>query len=273
VDITQELRDTENALRDFISSLLSHELGSEWIDQSGVSADRVSRWRERKASEEKRQETGVVEERLLYYADFYDLKTILKKHWGRFTPTFGDWKTMEVYLSALEGLRDPDAHRRELLPHQKHLVLGIGGEIRTRIVRFRSKQETAEDYFPRFESVRDSVGNIWVPGAPNSNLRYVRGEQLLRPGDVLDFVATATDPMGGPIEYSIGVDSDPRWPWQQEGAFSVRVERRHVKRLCGISVRLRSTREYHARSEFDDEVEFVYTVLPPQGETATRHES
>ena len=31
---------------------------------------------------------------------------------------------MEVWLNELEALRDADAHRRELLPHQKHLALG-----------------------------------------------------------------------------------------------------------------------------------------------------
>src|SRR5580704_16062292 len=126
MDVTQELRDTENALRDFISSMLSEKLGADWVDNCGPSPDRIENWRKRKATEEKRQESGVVEERLLYYADFYDLETILKKHWTHFSDVLGDWKTMDVFLKELGRLRDPDAHRRELLPHQKHLVLGIG---------------------------------------------------------------------------------------------------------------------------------------------------
>ncbi len=73
----------------------------------------------------KRQSGGVVESRLIYYADFYDIKTILKKQLrDKFAAAFGDWKPMEVYLAQLEMLRDPDAHRRELLPHQKNLALG-----------------------------------------------------------------------------------------------------------------------------------------------------
>ena len=70
---------------------------------------------------------------------------------------------MDVWLSELEKLRDPEARRRELLPHQKHLAIGISGEIRNRLIRYRSKQETSEDYYPRIESVRDSLGNIWTP--------------------------------------------------------------------------------------------------------------
>ena len=43
----------------------------------------------------------------------------------------GEWKTMEVWLDELEKLRNPDAHRRELLPHQKQLAAGIAGETGT----------------------------------------------------------------------------------------------------------------------------------------------
>jgi hypothetical protein len=148
MDITQALKDAENALRDFIILTLQEAYGSGWETKSGVSDERITHWRERKKTEEKRQESGVVEERLLYYADFYDLKTILQKHWSSsFSKALGDWKTMDVYLSELEKLRDPDAHRRELLPHQQNLAIGIAGEIRTRITRFRSKKETNEDFF------------------------------------------------------------------------------------------------------------------------------
>jgi len=261
LDITQELRDTENALRDFIASVLASILGDQWIEQLGVSEDRLSRWRERKAVEEKRQQTGVVEERLLYYADFYDLKTILKKHWPHFSAALGDWKTMEVYLATLETLRDPDAHRRELLPHQKHLILGIGGEIRTCIVRYRSKQETAEDYFPRFESIRDSLGSIWVPGGSNY-LKYVVTGHVLRPGDSVDFVCTATDPLGELVEYAIAVEQDLRTVWQREGSLRIQIEARHIMKTFVVHLLVRSLRNYHAHGASDDHVQFAYTVLP-----------
>ena len=39
------------------------------------------------------------------------------------------------------------------------------GEIRTRLIRYRSKLETSEDYFPKIESARDSLGNIAGGGA------------------------------------------------------------------------------------------------------------
>jgi len=79
MDVTQALRDTENTLRDFIASVLIQSLGPDWIAKSGVSSERIDKWTERQNIERKRQDTGVVDERLIYYADFYDLKTILKK--------------------------------------------------------------------------------------------------------------------------------------------------------------------------------------------------
>lgn len=263
MDISQELRDTENALRDFITAVLGQILGATWIEHCGVSEERLSRWRERKEIETKRQEAGVVDERLIYYADFYDLRTILKKHWQHFAEALGEWKTMEVYLTEMERLRDPDAHRRELLPHQKYLILGIGGEIRTRLVRQRSKQETLEDYFPRFESVRDSLGHIWTPASPGIASTIIT-EKLLRVGDKVDYVATATDPLGEDLEYALAVEGEWSPEWTRNNSFSLLIEEKHIGKYFGVSVLVRSQRKHHAAGEHDARVVFSYSVLPPR---------
>jgi len=227
VDITQSLRDTENALRDFISTTLARSLGADWPIKSGVSPERVGKWTDRKAAELKRQKGGVVEERLIYYADFYDIRTILEKNWDRFSDALGDLKTMRVYLDELEKLRDPDAHRRELLPHQKHLAAGIAGEIRTRLIRYRSKQETAEDYFPRIESARDSLGNIWTP--EGSSIGIASG-QILRPGDIIDYVITASDPMGQSLKYRLRYGYLETKKWQTDNSLSLCIADRHISK-------------------------------------------
>lgn len=260
MDVTQALRDAENALRDFVAAELGQRLGPNWLNDCGVSADRLAKWKERKEAEEKRQEAGVVEERLLYYADFYDLKTILNKHWSSFAPALGDWKTFEVYLTELERLRDPDAHRRELLPHQKHLVLGIAGEIRNRIVRHRSKGETADDYFPRIESARDSLGNIWVPRG-DLDTKGVITKIALRPGDRLEFTITATDPEGLPLDYGIEVGGGSA-KWQDSQEFQVAIQDKDVSTGFMVSLMVRGRRAYHAESYCDDKVRFFYQVLP-----------
>ncbi len=260
MDVTQALRDTENALRDFIASALSKSLGDDWVEKCGVPPDRIQKWKDRKLVEESRQESGVVDERLIYYADFFDLKTILKKNWsGEFSEALGDWKTMEVWLNELEKLRDPDAHRRELLPHQKHLALGIAGEIRTRLVKYRSKKETSEDCFPRIESVRDSLGNIWTPGEP---FDIVFTRMVLRPGDTIDYVVTARDPEDLPIEFRLEVRNRSKTEWQHTGNFNVAITDEDIGRYFTVSISIRSPRPYHAHGSYDQNVEFKYTVLP-----------
>jgi hypothetical protein len=265
MDVTQALKDAENALRDFIGAILSAKHGQSWLDQTGVSPDRLAKWKERKETEAKRQQAGVVEERILYYADFYDLSTILKKNWDDFAPALGEWKTMEVWLKELERFRDPDAHRREFLPHQKHLILGISGEIRNRIVRYRSKQETADDYFPRIESARDSLGNIRTAGGGGYSVERVT---ILRPGDVIDFVVTATDPLGEELSYGLAKigGNDTTWPikWHNSGSMSTRIEEADISTSFDIMLLIKSSRKYHAKSSHDDAVLFHYKVLPPK---------
>ena len=261
MDVTQALKDTENLLRDFIAVVLQKSLGESWLDTCGVSGERISKWKGRKTTEEKRHLSGVVEERLIYYADFYDLKTILKEHWsGEFSKALGDWKTMEVWLSELEKLRDPDAHRRELLPHQKNLILGISGEIRTRLIRYRSKQETSEDYYPRIESARDSLGNIYTFG----QTAFIFTKMCLRIGDVVEFVVTASDPLGANLQYGLSVSLVNEDNWQDSNVMALTIEKKNVRKDFTVSLCVRSPREYHANGHYDDSVCFRYEVLPPR---------
>jgi Swt1-like HEPN len=267
-DVHGALKEAENSLRDFIANSLEERFGSEWVDKCGVPPARIEKWWERKEAEVKRQQTGAVEERLLYYADFYDLSTILKKHWSDGNVGFSDalggkWKTMEIFLDELEKLRDPHAHQRELLPHQKHLILGLSGEIRNRLIRYRSKMETSEDYYPRFESARDNLGTVWLPGRSSGNT----GDRL-RVGDTLEFVVSATDPMGETLSYKIRklYNQDDGWfeNWQEDNVLRVSITPEDVRKDFQVAIYMRSPRPYHAEGAHDGVVSFVYEVLPPK---------
>lgn len=262
LDLTQGLKDAENSLRDFIAAILEKKLGRDWIEQCGVTPDRVQKWHDRRVAESKRQIGGTVEPRLIYYADFYDIKTILKKHWDKFTEALGDWKTMDVFLEQLERLRDPDAHRRELLPHQKNLGIGIAGDIRNRIVRYRSKLETAEDFFPRIESARDSLGNIWTAGMQGASPAIVT-KSVLRPGDIVDYVVTASDPLGDELEFQMMVGHfTVVIPWQKENTLALPILEEHISRPFLVMLQVRSPRKHHAANHCDHWVEFYYSVIP-----------
>jgi hypothetical protein len=268
MDVHDALKEVENSLRDFIVLVLQREYGDEWIEKCGISEERIKRWEERKAAEAKRQQSGAVEERLLYYADFYDLRTILHKNWSRspeFVEALGKQKTIEVFLTELEKLRDPHAHQRELLPHQKHLIIGLSGEIRNRLIRYRSKMETGEDYFPRLESVRDDLGNVWVPPGYDDYGTMIVSEALLRPGDTVTWVVSATDPMGDPLSYRASIlgGSGRDTEWQESNVLSFTMTEADVGRMCDVNIYIRSPREYHAMGGYDDIRTFRYEVLPP----------
>lgn len=59
MDITRSLKDTENALRDFISHTLKKKIGADWEEQCGVSEKRLEKWHERKEVEKNRQRSGL----------------------------------------------------------------------------------------------------------------------------------------------------------------------------------------------------------------------
>lgn len=259
LDVTQAFADAENCLRDFIGAVLRARLGETWIDDCGVAPEKVAKWRERQAAEHNRQKDGVVENRLLYYADFYDLPTILKKNWeGEFKEALGEWRTVDVWLNELQRLRDPDAHRRSLLPHQKHLIVGISGEIRTRIVRFWSRQETSEGCFPVIESVRDSLGNLYARG----DTIMVWTGMTLRVGAVVQYEVTAIDPMGQALEY--GVQSGAHEAWQSSNSLTFQFAKADIGVGRQVRIQIRSLRQYHAHNDVDDMVCFEYDLLPPR---------
>ena len=266
MDISQALKDAENALRDFISLVLEEKGGSDWASESGVSADRVSRWRERQAEDIKRLPTGTPDARLIYYADFYDLKTILKKHWAdHFKAAFDDLKTTEVFLDQLESFRNPDAHRRELLPHQKHLVIGISGYIRNRISRYRSRIESSDSYYPRLESVTDSYGNSWLPSRMHNLPSTCDTGTRLRVGDNLELIVAATDPEGQNVQYAVQIISRSfHEVWQDDNVLGITIDEGDVAKVFVLRVRIRSQRQFYAKGSYDDEVSFMYEVLPPQ---------
>lgn len=257
MDTTQALRDTENALRDLIYEVLSKQHGTDWERHLGITDERMVRWKKRRSDEQARQKGAPTEDRLLYYADFYDLWEIIRKNWLSLKVVLGEQRTIEVWLAELERLRDPNAHSRDLLPFQKHLILGISGDIRGRIVRYRSKMDSVDDYFPKIESARDSVGHSWTPA---SSLSAVRPK--VREGDLIEFVVTATDPMGAPLEYGYKWHPLGSEFWTTSNTFTLTVDRAEIGLLRELHIRIRGPREPRARHSCDDFAMFHYDILP-----------
>lgn len=226
----------------------------------------IEKWRERQEDDESRRKGGTVDDRLIYYADLYDLRNILEDHWhgGEFSDALGgNLNNIRVLLKQLEHLRNPVAHRRELHPHEKHLAVGIAGEIRNRIVQYRSQMETNEGYYPRIESVKDNLGNTWSASLGSNS---VSTEDCLRVGDELELVVAATDPEGDELLYyaELSHRSDREEGWGNDNVLTIKVGEEDVGKVFDVHIKIRSQRSYHAHAGYDDRVAFRYEVLPPE---------
>jgi hypothetical protein len=255
MEIAKSIKDAENALRDFMEYSLERNLGADWHQECGVDPERVENWRQLKAEAELKSSPNSGEERLMYYVPFDDLYTILAKNWvGDFQSTFIDQDRLMAFLKVLEQFRHPDIQRRELFVHQKHLILGISGDIRAKITAYRSLMEVGKEGYPRIEYIKDSIGNTWTPGKP----RRVKTNITLHPGTTIEFIVQASDPEELPIEYKIHGDR-----WQSGNILFFDVQEKHIKKQAQINIAIRSSRKFHAFPlGYDDRVVFEYQILP-----------
>lgn len=258
IDIEEELKILENSVRNILAFVLSKSLGSNWLENLKISSDRIEKWKDRRKIEEKRLKDVALEARLIYYSDFYDLRSIINKHWDDgLKDVFLDKKTVILYLEEIEKFRDPNAHRRELFEYQKHLIKGISGEIRTRIMKFRGKKENPDDFFPVLEAVNDNIGNsIENPVYAHS----IISKQIMKVGDEIELIGYSTDPLGEELEYSIARINNKNWSSSNKG--KIKFEKSDIGRCCDIQIMVRSKRDYHAYTNFDDYVQFRYIVTP-----------
>lgn len=255
MEISRSIKDAENVLRDFLEYSLERSLGENWTDQCGLSSARVDLWRERKSQAEIDSAPNGGEERLIFYAPFEDLYDIVTHNWvGDLQSTFTDRERLLTYMRIIEHYRHPDAMRRELFVHQKHLILGISGEIRAKIVAYRSLMEVGKEGYPRIEYIKDSLGNMWVPGKP----RRVKTNITLHPGQTVEYIVQAYDPEELPIEYKIHGNK-----WQSGNILFFEVGEKHIKKEAQINITIRSSRKYHAYPlGYDDRIVFEYQILP-----------
>lgn len=255
MEITRAIKDAETALRDFLEYILERNHGENWPEHCGLPPEKIQIWKERKAQAEAEATPISAPEKLMYHAPFEDLSEVITENWsGDLQPIFPDLDRTTTYLRILESYRNPDNHLRELFIHEKHLLLGITGEIRAQITAFRSLLELGKQGFPRIEYVKDDLGNVWVPGKP----RRVKTNLTLRPGDTIEFIVKASDPEEMPLEYKIHGEK-----WQTGNILLFEIGDKHIKKQAQISITIRSSRKFHAFPlGYDDRVVFEYQIVP-----------
>lgn len=159
---------TEQQLRNVISIILSRKYGSDWEYSSPIWNDEMRK----KLETTQRQDQGrrpyqIVSQRLIDYTDLVDLQDIIDHNWNLFDNIFRSKKTLASRFDDLLTLRNPEMHGRpDILVHQKHLCLGVCGEILQAIDHWRSGYEHAiKEYavqlrFPVYEENKDQINVI-----------------------------------------------------------------------------------------------------------------
>lgn len=254
-----EITATENALRELIQSALAPALGKDWIEQSGLTPERLTKVRER-LGEERRRRGAVVEQDLIYFSDLPDLGVIIRKHWDSFHAALGERKLFDCDMKRLEDARLTIMHGRELLQHEVSFVDAISREIRNKVTVARTMTGPGgREYFPRFEQVTDSLGNT----PKGDGFKFVQTGVVLRPGDTVEFKCRGWDPDGKPFELKWRVMPPGRHELTFEDSLVWEVAAENISEDTRVQVTLVSSRSYHrSMSGWDDMVEFAYVVLP-----------
>ncbi|MCS3853342.1 hypothetical protein [Tsukamurella ocularis] len=267
----EALATCERALRQLMRVAYRESYKEDWIRKIASDVQRAA-WQDRRAVETReRASRGValLPTDELEYSQFFELRSIAEKHWEPLSSALGAQKETMVLLKRFDRLRNPVAHSRELLPHERDLLSGIAGEIRNKVTIYMSSQDENGDYFPRIESICDSYGNTFDGGDPNFPGAVEAGLKL-RVGDVVEFACVGTDPSGRELQWSLehanmSTRAETEFARGSEATLVWRVEPQHVRVRAAVVIKLSTVdAEYHRFSGFDQQVDWRFaSVLPP----------
>jgi len=123
-----QISELERSMRVLISTILERKFGSSWEKSSGVTRERLEKWKEKRG-----RRTG---ERLIDYSDFFDLRNIIDKNWEMFANCFENRKRTDIFLTQLESFRNELKHSRGITREQTMLCIGMSSDLLARIRHF-----------------------------------------------------------------------------------------------------------------------------------------
>jgi hypothetical protein len=185
------INEYENLLRTIILEFLGDN-----PSEYKISDERINKWKEKKDIEVKKSKGICLENRLIYYSDFYDLKTIINKNWELFSLVFLNKKRFEVFFEELENYRNSAMHGRSLTKSQNLILEGILLDQKNLKTIYHNKNKMKEDYFIQITKVSDNIGNIWSETGKSN-------KPILRVDDEYELLVEATDPLDREIIYEL----------------------------------------------------------------------
>lgn len=186
------INEYENTLRRLILDVIGDKDDSLYK----VSEQRITIWKEKREIETKKYKGLIFENRLIYFSDFYDLKTIISKNWELFSPILINKKRFEIFFSEVETFRNTISHGRNLLSGQENLLKGITSDLKNLITVYHNKNEMKEDFFIQILKINDNLGNVWEDNSSTN-------KPTLRVGDEYELYIEANDPKDRKIEYEL----------------------------------------------------------------------
>lgn len=241
----------ENSLRTIISLVLGDDDNAKF----GISSDRINRWKNKREIEKKKNNGILIESRLIYFSDFYDLKTIVHKNWNSFEEILLKKKIFEANFDQIESLRNSVSHGRNLFSFQEHLITGITGDLKSNLVKYYNKNMNADDYFIRILNISDSLGNQWGIDSLNNTLLVTKG--ILRVSDQVELFIEASDPKNREITFEL-ISIQFHYT-QNNGQFKFIVTKEMIGQRFNLKVKV-----YTENSDYENKVQkdMLYTVLP-----------
>ncbi|WP_235299776.1 Swt1 family HEPN domain-containing protein [Portibacter marinus] len=222
------ITDYENSIRRIIIIALGFEDSVNYK----ISSARIEKWKEKREIEKKKYKGIMTETRLIYYSDFYDLKTIILKNWEKFKHVLNDKKRFEVFFSEIEKFRNSEAHGRTLTSNQIKLIEGITNDLKNLITLSHNRSKMIEDYFIEIIKVSDNLGNICY-GSLNDPI-------VLRVDDVYEIIVEANDPKDREIEYEIAIFNTNFKITQVQNRFTFKVTNEIVGKKRQLSIRVKT---------------------------------
>jgi hypothetical protein len=131
---------TESELRYLINSVMTDKHGASWLSNSTVGVKDYTQRINRQQDEIKKLASGpAITANLIDYCYIHELEEIIEKNWKNiFGSIFPSRDRTTQMLEIRSEYRNTIMHGRDiLLPHQKHLCLGIGGELLRIVEKWR----------------------------------------------------------------------------------------------------------------------------------------
>lgn len=213
------IKQYENTLRQLIITILGDSDNSDY----NISKEISEKWFAKRTNEQKKNDGFLFEKRIIYYADFEDLKTIIDENWTQFLPVLFDKKRFQVFFNEVTQFKKKLNSGNELIKSQEDLLSGIVMDLKNAITIYNNKANLVDDYFISIQKISDNLGNSWGQSNPQEN-----DKPVLKVGDTYELLVEANDPKDRKISYQLSHFTGKFRVKQDDNRFSFKIDKAFI---------------------------------------------